>query len=167
MPTPTYTLIEEQVLGSAVASVTLGNGGTIPQTYRDLVIEFVGTASGNANLCLRFNGDSANNYSDTTVSGNGTNPAVSGRDATADRVYVTAQAFVSTGISTIFANVMSYTSTSVHKTILGRASNAAIAVDASAGNWHPSSIAAVTSVVVLLSNANTFSVGSTFRLWGV
>jgi hypothetical protein len=34
----TYTLIEAQTLSSNQASVTLGSGGTIPQTYTDLFV---------------------------------------------------------------------------------------------------------------------------------
>jgi hypothetical protein len=67
----TYTLIESQVLGSSAASVTFSS---IPATYTDLVLKVSvrsNRAAGFDNIDIRFNGDSASNYSRTIISGNG------------------------------------------------------------------------------------------------
>lgn len=58
----TYTLIEAQTLASTTASITLGSGGTIPQTYTDLVFmasaksDMSGLATGGL---VSFNGSNA------------------------------------------------------------------------------------------------------------
>jgi hypothetical protein len=68
IPIATYTTV------SGDKSVTFGAGGTLPQTYTDLVIvgQF-GDASGNYNsLQVILNGDgSSSNYSFTRMNGNG------------------------------------------------------------------------------------------------
>lgn len=163
MPTPTYTLIEEQALGSAVANVTLGSGGTIPQTFTHLVVESV-FASGSATAVeqlVRFNGDTASNYSDTYVYGNGTN-ALSGRDST--QSWVRCGITSSTELNTFVMHLMSYTNTNVYKSLLVRQGTAnAGSISAYAGLWR--NTAAITSI--LINNSQNFAVGSTFRLWGI
>ena len=72
----TYVLIEKYTVGSGgVSSVTLGSGGTIPQTYTDLKI-FASirtnrTASNAENIRLQFNGDTSSSYSWRYIDGNG------------------------------------------------------------------------------------------------
>lgn len=54
----TYTLIESQTLGSSQSTVTLGSGGTIPQTYTDLRLLLSLDSNGYNGLdtYMRFNG---------------------------------------------------------------------------------------------------------------
>ncbi len=73
----TYEPIATQTLGSAAASITFSS---IPGTYTDLRLVFVGTlSSGNATTGWRANSDSATNYSETYIGGDGTS-AFSGRN---------------------------------------------------------------------------------------
>lgn len=164
MPTPTYNLLEEIVLGSAQASVTLGSGGTIPQTYKDLVIEFVGYASvATDNVGLRFNNDSTTVYSYTYVAGNGTTPSSNrGTGLTSAIVANYTPQSGSPGFDII--NVMSYASTSVYKTAISRNNDAGNWVAAYVALWRKTD--AITSIVVICPGGNVNS-GTTVRLWGV
>ena len=72
----TYEKIATTTLGSAAATITFSS---IPATYTDLRLIFVPiVTTGNVYPVIRFNSDSASNYSWTYVSGNGT-AAQSGR----------------------------------------------------------------------------------------
>jgi hypothetical protein len=67
----TYTLISSNVLSSSAASVTFSS---IPSTYTDLVLRCSTRGSRAAvvdNIVVRFNGDSATNYSSTMITGAG------------------------------------------------------------------------------------------------
>ena len=68
----TYVLIESTTVGSGgVSSVTLGSGGTIPQTYTDLKVLYSVRHSVVYNeLHFRFNGSSSS-YSAIILNGNG------------------------------------------------------------------------------------------------
>lgn len=160
MPTPTYTLISEQVLGSAQASVTFSS---IPGTYKDLVVECVHQLSTitSGNIYLRYNGDAGTNYSDTWIAGNGT-AASSGREVSFTYIYCGPTS--SECVATTVANVMQYASTNVNKSSLSRTSHSVQFSMANAHLWR--STAAITSLLVG-TTASTFSVGSTFRLWGI
>ena len=68
----TYTLISSNVLSSSAASVTFS---AIPSTYTDLVLRCSTRGERSAvidNIVIRFNSDSANNYSNTIITGVGT-----------------------------------------------------------------------------------------------
>ena len=69
----TYEKIQSTTLGSASANITFSS---IPATYTDLRVVFVGTlVSNNYNLYWRLNNDSSGLYSRTNISGNGTTAA--------------------------------------------------------------------------------------------
>ena len=159
MPTPTYDLIEEKVLGSAQASVTFSS---IPGTYKDLVLEIVGNATSAGNLYWQFNGDTATNYSSTNMSGNGTS-ALSTRISSVANGYLDLSTSA-TSIASWTATLLSYANTNVNKTWLSRPSWAAGRAEALVGLWR--STAAVTTFTVQ-SNVGNLASGSTFRLWGV
>ena len=62
----TFVLIEKYTVGAGGASsVTLGSGGTIPQTYTDLVVKISGRTDNTGTFAnmIRFNGDTGSNYS--------------------------------------------------------------------------------------------------------
>lgn len=160
MGTPTYTLISETVLGSAQASVTFSS---IPQTYKDLVLEAVHTDSSVLQgVLLRLNGDTGTNYSRTIVYGTGTS-AASFRASNANAITVSTNA--TTEAYTTFIHLMSYANTNINKTILYRNGAAGRDTTAGVGLWRSTS--AITSTVLLGDAAGNFATGSTFRLWGV
>ena len=102
----TYTPIASQTLGSAAASVTFSS---IPQGYTDLVIVGnCGISNTGTTLSLRFNGDTGTNYSETTISGNGST-AVSSRASNINNAYLNdTTAFNSSLEGNIIFNVMNY-----------------------------------------------------------
>jgi len=64
----TYEPIATTTLGSAAASIDFTS---IPATYTDLRIVFVGTSTAATGLRMQFNSDTGTNYSRTTLTGDG------------------------------------------------------------------------------------------------
>lgn len=157
MPTPTYTLIQEQVLSSAASSVTFTS---IPQTYKDLVLEVVGTHSQVADVWMQFNGDTATNYSRTFLYGNGSS-TLSGRNTSVAYLY---GMLGSTSQTLNHAYLFSYSNTATFKTALMRLGNAGDSTAVAASMWRSASN--ITSILVGCS-AGTFLAGTTFRLYGI
>ena len=158
MPTSTYTALANITLGSSASSVTFSS---IPATYRDLRIMIAGTTSGGVNTVLRFNSDTGNNYTGVLMSGNGST-ATSGTYGAGSLLYFGA---LWTTVGNTYVDIMDYSATDKHKTILGRHSNAANEAGAHAGRW--ANTAAITSVTVLTASAATYSSGTTFALYGI
>lgn len=163
MPTPTYDLIEEQVLSSSAASVTFSS---IPGTYKDLVLEVFGKNSGTTgdNVNATFNSDTGSNYSYTQVWGDGTSAST---NRASNSTYLVAGIISysgDTGPSSSTAHIMNYANTNVNKTVLVRRDRSAAYAVATVNLWR--STAAITSMT-LTPSANSFASGCTFRLWGV
>jgi hypothetical protein len=165
MPTPTYTPLANITLGSAAATVTFGS---IPATYRDLVVIFTGTTVTTTNYTvIRLNGDTGANYSAQAMSfsvstGNaaaGTNP---NGTSSINSNYNT-QPHSTNRIQTTL-NIMDYSATDKHKTILVRSGQAAAGTDAFANRW--ANTAAVTSIS-FAPNGQSWAAGATFALYGI
>ena len=158
--TPTYEPIATESLGTAQASVTFS---AIPATYTDLVLVFNGTiASGVQNMELRFNGDTATNYSETRFFGTGA--AVS-----TDRTSNTNQIRVGNIYTTQTVNIiqiMNYANATTFKTVLVRSNNAGNFVSMHSGLWRKSP-EAITTVFVRPAGGVNFAVGSTVTLYGI
>lgn len=159
----TYTPIASVTLGTTTATVTFSS---IPQTYTDLVISYEGTSAA-TNGGLRFNSDTASNYSFQRFFGEGAG-GVASADGAINATYAGIM-IGSTGRTNAVANIMNYSNTTTYKsTISTGLTNSADAtkynVSFLTGNWRSTS--AITSVSVL-SNSGNFSVGSTFNLYGI
>jgi hypothetical protein len=157
--TGTYTLISGTTLTTTAASVTFSS---IPATYTDLILVVNPTYAINADASITFNGDTANNYSSTYLTGNGTS-ATSGRFSTMPRIYLD-QINTGTTIVQYNASIMDYANTTTFKTVLSRYGGTTKGVEAVVGLWR--STAAITSVLVDGGGAN-FTSGSTIRLYGI
>jgi len=158
MPTPTYTPLATVTLGSSASSVTFSN---IPATYRDLIVvgEFVPSGAF-ADMGLRFNSDGGTNYSFVEAAGNGSAAqSNSGSRAQAVMLYT-----LGTNRWSFIAQIMDYSATDKHKTVLSRANSAAVVTIMTANRW--ANTAAITSVTVR-PDASTFASGSTFNLFGI
>lgn len=160
MPTPTYDLIASSVLGTATATVTFSS---IPATYRDLVGVFTGTATGTATLRMQFNGDTGLSYVGVYMAGDGTN-ATSAINNAQNEIRVSNLATMNSQ-SVIITQIMDYSATDKHTTVLSRGNTAGVAVDATASRWTNSS--AVNSVTFLPSASQSFSSAATFYLYGI
>lgn len=163
----TYVPIQAITLTSNTTSIQFTG---IPQTYTDLVIvcSVRDTASGTQTYpWIRFNGDSATNYSFTRMHGNGSS-AVSGRASNQDKLeFCEAPGAGSTAnyFAPLIVQVMNYANTTTNKTTLVRTNNVGGAVQAGALACLYRSTSAVTSI--LINGQTALASGSTFTLYGV
>lgn len=161
----TYEPIASQTLGSDAASITFGSGGTLPQTYTDLVIvAFSAEGAVNPNLptlAMTFNGDTGNNYSRTLVFGNGS--TASSARGSSNPAWYHASGTTSDYRAAVIS-IMSYSNTNVFKTGLAADGNAGASVVRNVGLWRSTS--AITSITIAGLTANLKS-GSTFSLYGI
>ena len=157
----TYEPIATQTLGSAASTYTFSS---ISGSYTDLVLiaSAYGTAV-NQNLYIRFNGDSGNNYSGTTLWGNGTS-ALSAR-VTSQSYFFMDRLGNGTGYGTGVAHIMNYSNTTTYKTTLVRYGYAGTDTEATAGLWM--NTAAITSVTIGGGGTANIAAGSTFTLYGI
>lgn len=154
----TYVPIATTTLGSAQSSVTFNSFSG----YTDLILIIAGTTSSSSNVYLRFNSDSGSNYSDTLLYGTG---SATGSERVTNQTRVDLGNMYAGSQNTIVANIMNYSNSSVYKTTLSRANNAANIVEAAVGLWRSTS--AITQIDVSLVSTYTFSSGTTFTLYGI
>jgi hypothetical protein len=159
MPTATYTPLANITLGSTAASVTFGS---IPATYRDLVVVFSGFATNRGSF--RINGDTGGNYAWQRMSGNGS--SVTATSTGADSAgKLSESASGSAVIPMLFnLNLMDYSQTNKHKTIISTAAQAATGTDAIVNRWQ--NTAAITSIQIFLVSGS-WAAGTTAALYGI
>jgi hypothetical protein len=158
MPTPTYTPLATVTLGSSASSVTFSS---IPATYRDLIVIVDGKTSLVTNTVVRLNSDSGSNYSYVVAEGNGTSATSFSGTGSSPEV-----GRMATLQSNVIIEIMDYSATDKHKTILGRGNSSGDLVRMSCTRW--ANTAAVNSVQILPSpSPRTFDSGATFNLYGV
>ena len=159
----TEVAIATTTLGTAAASIVFSS---IPATYTDLRVVFVGTATSATGLRAQFNSDTATNYSRTSLLGDGS--AVYAQRATS-------VAFVSLGINDNLSttiptlrtmDVFSYAG-STNKTVLTNEStdlNGSGATTVAVQLWR--NTGAITSISLNVSGT-TIAAGSTATLYGI
>jgi hypothetical protein len=153
----TYTPIATQTLGTATNSVTFSS---ISGTYTDLVLVFNGTVSANQYVAVRLNSDTGSNYSWTRIDGDGSSAYSSrGTSTTFGRLGIGNP----TNRTLTISHFMNYSNATTNKSVLSR-SNTDF-VGALVNLWR--NTAAITSITVLTTTADTFTVGSTFTLYGI
>lgn len=164
----TYEPIATTTLGSAASTITFSS---ISSAYTDLRLIFninVDTAS---RICsLRFNSDTATNYSSTYLSGNGT-AAGTGRNTSVNLIYLAGNSTVTPSTAGQWASyqvdVFSYAG-STNKTALSQ-----IAGDQNGsgsvfrGVHLYRSTSAITSLTILLDGSGNFTTGTTATLYGI
>jgi hypothetical protein len=166
MATNTYVALDKKTITTAVASVEFTS---VPQGYTDLVLVMNGNTDAATTTKLNVgNGtiDTGANYSWTVLSGTG-GAANSYRESsvnfTQNERYANWDA--SNNANTIIS-LQNYSNATTNKTWLTRGNNAAAGVDAIVGMWRNTS--AINIIRVSCTNAGrTFSVGSTFSLYGI
>lgn len=159
MPTPTYIPLATVTLGTTAASVTFSS---IPSSFRDLVVVTQGrSTTGTPDIIYRLNGDSSGSYSRVYMGGS-SGGTFFGTDAGANGLW----GFVdSTTAVSGLVQIMDYSATDKHKTILSRASFGAATVIAYAGRYAQTT--AVTTVALICGSGTTFAAGSSFNLYGI
>jgi len=157
----TYVAIASQTLASASASI---NFTSISGAYTDLVLICSMTgATAATEVFLRFNGDTATNYSCTYLEGTGSaagsyrNSSQTGADLNYNAGVVTANPNV------VKSNIMNYSNTTTYKTVLTRIDAPTLATGVTVSLWR--STAAITSVNVYA--VQNWAIGSTFSLYGI
>jgi hypothetical protein len=161
----TYEPIASVTLSSSASSVTLGSGGTIPQTYTDLVLVHtpIPVTADDRGISTQFNGDTGSNYSETELYGLGSS-AGSQRLSSSTSIR-TSRAIGFLGTYVGITHFMSYANTNVFKTVLHTGANAGAGVTRTVGLWRSTS--AITSITLTSGSPNSFATGSTFSLYGI
>ena len=158
----TYEKVLTYTAPSAQSSYTFS---TIPGTYTDLVLVMSYSLSvGGSSTFMRFNGDTASNYSDTYIyNGN------SGRDSSSSNGIRFAGVSSGTGagaMRTTVASIQNYSNATTYKTILSRDAQAADEVASVVGLWRGTP-AAITSIYLWSGGGASFNTGATFTLYGI
>jgi len=166
----TYTLISSSVLSSTTASVTFSS---IPATYTDLMLKVSGRSVGNGewfgSLRLRFNSDTATNYSVRSMTAT---PSVGYGEETSISFFYGAYAINGeNGTANTFSNaeiyIPSYTANqekpfSMSAAVENSATSQPFRTE-SASLWRNT---AAISTILVYSDANFVS-GSSFYLYGI
>jgi hypothetical protein len=159
MPT-TYEPIASTTLSAGTATIDFTS---IPQTYTDLVFVVSGKNTVAAtNIQLRFNSDTGSNYSNTSLTGNGSS-ASSGRSSNVTYSFI-GDLGAGSEYSTIVTHIFNYSNTTTFKTLISRSNLASIQVILRALLWRSTS--AITSIQVSCQSDSLAS-GSTFTLYGI
>lgn len=160
MATSTYIALANYTVpsGSSAATITFSN---IPATYRDLVIvlSVKKTSTGDQIIGMRFNGDTASNYSRVQMLGDGSSATSS---STADDKIWAGQ-IDSTNYWVNINHIMDYSATDKHKTVLTRGQRGS-RLDATAQRWANTN--AIDTVLVYPA-ANGFAENSSVALYGI
>ena len=156
--TATYSLIASNTLGSTASTITFSS---IPATFTDLVMVANLSASAVTYSGIRFNGDTATNYSLTDIYGTGSG-AISSRQSN-----ITGGGSGDTsGTGTVLIyQINDYANTTTYKTTISRNGSPSTNVVASTCLWR--STAAINSVTIYTGTANSWNAGSTFKLYGI
>jgi hypothetical protein len=156
----TYSTIATTTLGSAASNYTFSS---IPSTYTDLILVRSGGVASPDEIALRFNGDTASNYSYTSMSGyNGGMASGRGSNQTQGRG---GAAWTTSGNNTIW-QVMNYANTTNYKTLLQRFNDAGDpTVGAAVTMWRSNN--AINSIQILTVTGQNFTSGTTFTLYGI
>ena len=166
----TYEAIATSTASGSSSTLTFSS---IPATYTDLVFVAQYQCSANGGLFIRYNNDSATNYSVVNMIGS--------QDTTAtysdpNEPYIWADTYyqgtgtVTTDRAIVKAQIMNYLSTSMFKTTLLRSDDVRTTASnhgtiyAGVATWRSTS--AITQIDVLTAAGNFIS-GSTFSLYGI
>jgi hypothetical protein len=169
----TYELIASTTLGSNASTVTLGSGGTIPQTYTDLLITCSVRTSHTSTIdamMLRFNGVDSG-YSNRRLYGTGSSVVSDNNVAAAtymllgDAVGTNATANTFSSGEFYIPNYAGATNKSLSSTTVAEHNGTAGYQTALAGLW--SNTSAITSIVFYPFFAANFLTGSSFYLYGI
>jgi hypothetical protein len=157
MPTNTYTPLATLTLTSTDSEIIFAS---IPNGYRDLIVVVNGFTSSNFQFQARFNSDGGSNYPYVQMYAAPTQGSDSGT-LTHVRAVFGGSGYPEVAI----LQIMDYSATDKHKTVLARENAIANSwVGARASRWANNN---AINTISLTPVAGTFSIGSTFSLYGV
>ena len=156
MPTNTYIPLATATLGGSDAEIIFGS---IPQSYRDLVVVISGSATGGTSPSLRFNSDGGANYNMVRIFAN--SGSHSSQAFTAEYGSV---GFMSTEQSQVVAQIFDYSANNKHKVVLGRGGNTDT-LRYEIVRW--ANTTPVTSVSVRMDGGASYTTGTVISLYGI
>jgi hypothetical protein len=164
MPTNTYTPLATVTLSGSDSEIVFAS---IPNTYRDLILVIQAkSATGNPAVTARFNSDNTANYPYVRMTGSGSGSGGSAIITTDTFLNIAAAFGINTsGNGHIIAQIMDYSATDKHKTVLVRNGDAGLGVEAIAGRWANTN--AINTIALANTSSISFASGSTFSLYGV
>ena len=167
-----FESIATTVITADTASVTFSS---IPQTYKHLQLRmFAKTDRGDVDdvTLMRFNGDTAANYSWHWLRGNGTAPAGSAAGASQSYIYLNYACSGNSSASNVFGacvlDILDYADTNKYKTtrsLHGFDVNGEGWIYLASGNWRSTS--AITSIVLDQQYGTNWKQYSHFALYGI
>jgi hypothetical protein len=157
-----YELISTTVLGSDTASVSFNS---IPQTYKHVQIRVAArtTFTGGDLMQMRWNSDTAANYSYHALRGDGGSVGSIAGSSTST-MYMGRFAY-NTTFGAWVCDVLDYSATSKYKTAKALSGVANFYVEMYSGSWR--NTAAITGITLLSANGGNFVTGSRFSLYGI
>jgi hypothetical protein len=166
MPTATYTPLATVTLAAQTATITFSN---IPATYRDLIfVQDCTVPTTNSFGYLRFNGDASGTYVHQKLNGSGTGTGTATTSTTQTGVEsIFTQPIFGPGRGVSVAQIMDYSATDKHKTVLVRyqpQQNPEPTTIALVSRWP--NTAAITSITHVRSSG-VYEIGSVFSLYGI
>jgi hypothetical protein len=153
-----YVPLANVTLGSSASTVTFSS---ITGSYRDLVLVIDSKGSGFAPQ-MRFNNDSSSSYAWVWMGGDGSGTSSNSASSVAQFNLGNFSTFANP-TSAIF-NIMDYSATDKHKTVLNRIDIPSAGTSAWAMRW--GNTAAITSIQ-LFAAAGSYAAGSTLALYGI
>ena len=167
-PVPTHIALATYTVPSGgAASVTFSS---IPATYRDLNLVIAGSGEAAFLIYLRFNGDSGSSYFGVQMSGRATNGAISYTSGVGEaQAYVLQNAAQSSTQLNMVANIMDYSATDKHKTMISKCSavdnvGGGQMVQTNVNRWANTN--AITSILATAQLAD-FAEGTVLSLYGI
>ena len=164
MPTPTYDLIASATPASGASTVDFTNLGTVAASYRDLVLVANMTGKSFAQIQIRVNNSSSNQYSWIRMSGN----AISAESDSAgplDSWSISSFSLDTNQLGLITLHLFDFSQTNKNKHALARTEFVGRQVtDARTLRWDSTS--AITSIQVFYQS-NTYPAGCTLDLYGI
>ena len=169
-----FELISTTVLGSNAASVTLTLPGSASTTYKHLQIRGMArtsTVTGYTSAGIRFNGDTASNYSaHELVGSNGSVSSGGAANQTAPNIWRISGGSLNSNIfGSAIIDILDAFDTNKYKTVRclsgmeGGSGNSVVQI--TSGGWRSSS--AISTITFVDASAGNFVTGSRFSLYGL
>ena len=158
----------------SIATVTAGSGGSstitfssIPSDYTHLQVRGIARTATNVSLVLRFNSDTASNYSRHYLNGNGASVGAGGA-AGSTSAYAGTTATGTSAFGASIIDILDYKDTNKYKTVRalsGGDNNGSGFVQFMSGSWRNTN--AVTSIDIFQVDGDSFTQYSSIALYGI
>jgi len=158
MPATYEPISTQTVSGTSTSTVTFSS---IPQTYTDLILVSTLSQSVDVATLLRFNSDTATNYSSTRLRGTG---AAADSQRSSSGTGIEYWFGTLTGFGNVIWQIQNYSNTTTYKTAISRNNNTQDWMGASVALWRSTS--AISTVTYSMASGYVIA-GSTFTLYGV